>query len=292
MNHPELLTAVPTPFDHAERLDRDALAALLDRLDRAGVDGVFAAGTTGEFTTLDDDERLAVFAAALDALGPDRVVAHVGAASAHQAERLAARAVDLGVRRLAAVTPFFQPAPADQLVDYYRRTARAAGGAALYAYLFRDRTTTTTPPHLLGRLAAVGVAGVKISGEPDDAVARYLRAAPPGFAVWSGNDVSMAWLHGRGGAGVVSGVSSAYPEPFVALRDAIRAGDHAARTRAEGLVRDAVRAVHGGSVAHLKRAIELRGLSAGPVRTATADVTDASAAELRGLAERLQEDPC
>jgi 4-hydroxy-tetrahydrodipicolinate synthase len=292
VTRPELLTAVPTPFDAAERLDEAAFAALLHRLDRAGVDGVFVAGTTGEFTALDDDERLALVGIALDVLGPDRVVAHVGAASARQAERLAARAVERGARRLAAVTPFFQPAPAGPLVDYYRRTARAAGGAALYAYLFRDRTTTTTPPELLARLAAAGVGGVKISGEDDAAVAGYLGAVPAGFAVWSGNDASMAWLHGRGGAGVVSGVSSAFPEPFVALRDAIRAGDRAAVARAEERVRDAVRAAHGGSVAHLKRAIELRGLSAGPVRTATARVTGASAAQLRDLADRLQEDPC
>lgn len=287
MSRPAVLSAVPTPFAADERVDLDAFAALLERLDAAGIDGVFVAGTTGEFTALDDDERVALIARAVGLLGPDRVVAHIGAPSAYQAERLAVAATGAGARRLAAVTPFFQPAPPDEIVRYYERIASAAPGAELYAYLFRARTTTITPATLLPELASVGVVGAKISGETDDSVDEYLRRAPAGFAVWSGNDRSMAWLHDRGGAGVVSGVSSAYPEPFVALRDAIRQADAPAIAAAERLVDRAVEAVRGGNVAHLKEAIRARGLSVGGVRTATEPVPGSDAPVLRALADRL-----
>lgn len=287
MIRPSVLSAVPTPFSDDERVDLDAFAALLERLDAAGLDGVFVAGTTGEFTALDDDERIELIARAVELLGADRVIAHVGAPSAYQAERLAAAATSVGARRLAAVTPFFQPAPPAEIVRYYERIAAATPGAELYAYLFRARTTTTTPAPLLPDLAAVGVAGAKISGETDASVDDYLRHAPAGFAVWSGNDRSMAWLHDRGGAGVVSGVSSAYPEPFVALRDAIRQSDAPAIAEAERRVARAVEAVRGGNVAHLKEAIRARGLSVGGVRTAIETVPLSDEPALRELASQV-----
>ena len=80
---------------------------MLRYLEGIGVPGVFVSGTTGEFTALDDDERAAVLSAALTVFGADAVYAHVGAAAARQAERLTARAVALGARRLAAITPFY-----------------------------------------------------------------------------------------------------------------------------------------------------------------------------------------
>jgi len=63
---------------------------------------VFVAGTTGEFVALDDDAREAVVAAALDVFGPDRVYAHVGAASARQAATRKATVRKPSAPRLAA----------------------------------------------------------------------------------------------------------------------------------------------------------------------------------------------
>ena len=97
-------------------------------LDAAGVDGVFVAGTTGEFTALDDAERETVLIEALAVFGPERVYHHVGAASARQAERLTARAVALGARNLAAITPYYLPAGPRSLVDYYRRMVPSPAG--------------------------------------------------------------------------------------------------------------------------------------------------------------------
>ena len=123
--------AVPVPFTADGGLDDAGLQPLYRFLDAAGVDGVFVAGTTGEFTALDDVERETVLTEALAVFGPERVYAHVGAASARQAERLTARAVALGARNLAAITPYYLPAGPRSLVDYYRRLDAVAGGADL-----------------------------------------------------------------------------------------------------------------------------------------------------------------
>jgi 4-hydroxy-tetrahydrodipicolinate synthase len=265
---PRLISAVPVPFLTDGALDEPGLKPLYASLESEGVDGVFVSGTTGEFPALDDAEREVVLTAALAVFGPERVYAHVGAASARQAERLAARAVANGARNLAAITPYYLPAGPRSLVDYYRRLDAVIGDAQLYAYLYRARTTTTVTPAQLAELAAIpSVVGAKISGEPAARVLEYVRAAPSGFAVYSGNDVEFGGVARAGAAGGVSGVSSVFPRPFVALRDALRRGDEAAAAAAQADVERAVEAV-GGNVAHTKAALALRGLPAGPPRVA------------------------
>jgi 4-hydroxy-tetrahydrodipicolinate synthase len=272
---PHLLPAVPVPFRGDGGLDGPGLEPLYGSLSAAGVDGVFVSGTTGEFPALDDAERDVVLATALGVFGPDRVYAHVGAASAHQAERLTLRAVMLGARNLAAITPYYLPAGPRSLTDYYRRIAAEAGDARLFVYLYPSRTTTTVTPAQLAELATIpSVAGAKISGLPTDQVMEYVRAAPTDFTVYSGNDVEFGAFARAGGAGGVSGVSSAFPRPFVALRDALRRGDEAAATAAQRDVEQAVTAV-GGNVALIKTALALRGLPAGPPRVALDEPTPA-----------------
>ncbi len=263
-----LIPAVPVPFTPTGELDVPGLGTLLRAVRDSGVDGVFTPGTTGEFIALDDDERLTVIAAALDVFGSERLYAHVGAPSARQAERLAARAVGLGATNLAAITPYYLPAGGHALVDYYRRISAAAPDARIFAYLYRARTTTAVTPEQLGRIAAVpGLVGAKISGEPTARVVEYLAAVPSGFTVLTGNNHEFGAVVRAGGAGCVSAVSSVFPEPFVALARALRGGDEEGAAGAEARIKQAVEAV-GGSIAMLKAGLALRGLPAGPTRVA------------------------
>ncbi|WP_029090140.1 dihydrodipicolinate synthase family protein [Brevibacterium album] len=284
MNRPIVITATPTLFSEDESLDLGAAREQLAWLQDKGVDAVFAAGTTGEFPALSDEERLSVLRTTLEVFAPERTYFHVGAAAALQAEQLARGAAGAGAVRLAAVTPYYQPAPEAEVLRYYERLVAAAPDARLYAYLFTARTSTVSVPALLPKLADLGVAGVKLSGESDESVAAYLAHRPEGFEVFSGNDISFGWLAGAGGDGIVSGVSSAFPEPFVALRDAVAAGREEEAARWQGEVERVVRAVLAGSLTHLKAGAEARGFRGGPVRSAVPGVTAEERAALEDLA--------
>ena len=266
---PHLIPAVPVPFDADGELDEKGLEPLFGLLDDAGVDGVFVSGTTGEFPALDDAERDVVLTEALAVFGPERVYAHVGAASARQAERLAAHAVALGATKLAAITPYYLPAGPRALVDHYRRIAAAAGDARLFVYLYPARTTTTVTPEQLAELATIpGVAGVKISGEPTARVVEYLRAVPAGFAVYSGNDVTFAAVVRAGGGGRgLRGVERVPASRSSSSATPCAAADDQAAATAQARVEQAVAAV-GGNVALIKAALAQRGLPAGPTRMA------------------------
>jgi 4-hydroxy-tetrahydrodipicolinate synthase len=275
------------PFTADGDLDEAGLPSLYRFLDTAGVDGVFTAGTTGEFTALDDAERDPVLTHALAVFGPERVYHHVGAASARHAERLAARAVELGARNLAAITPYYLPAGPRALVDYYRRLDAVIGGARLFVYLYAPRSTTTVTPAQLAELAEIpSVAGVKISGEPTSRVLEYIREAP-GLVVFSGNDIEFGDAVRAGATGAVSGVSSVFPKPFVALADALRRGDEQAAAAAQDRVKRAVEAVGGADIALMKAGLDLQGVPAGPPRVALDPPSAAQLDTLRAAIEEL-----
>jgi 4-hydroxy-tetrahydrodipicolinate synthase len=274
---PVVLSAVPTLFGPDGELDPDANRALYKLL--AGLlDGLFVAGTTGEFPALEDAERLSLFELALAEAGPDRVIAHIGAPDTRHASRLAQAAVALGARRIAAITPYYLPARPDELAAHYRRIRDAVPGPELYAYIFPERTGLRVPPPLFAEVAeAAGLAGAKVSGSASADLAGYVAAAP-GLRIFSGNDADPGATMRAGGAGVISGRSAAYPEVYAALP--------AQQARLDQIV------ALGASIGRLKHALQVRGLVSGssPAARMTVDPPDpdtaaAIAAQVTALAE-------
>ena len=155
---PVVFSAVPTLFGPDGELDTGANRALY-KLVAGLVDGLFVAGTTGEFPALEDAERLWLFELALAEAGPDRVIAHIGAPDARHASRLAQAAAALGAGRIAAITPYYLPARPDELAGHYRRIRDAAPGPELYAYIFPERTGLRVPPPLFAEVARGGGPG-------------------------------------------------------------------------------------------------------------------------------------
>jgi 4-hydroxy-tetrahydrodipicolinate synthase len=252
---PVVFSAVPTLFGPDGELDTGANGALY-KLVAGLVDGLFVAGTTGEFPALEDAERLRLFELALAEAGPDRVIAHIGAPDARHASRLAQAAAALGARRIAAITPYYLPARPDELAGHYRRIRDAAPGPELYAYIFPERTGLRVPPPLFAAVAeAAGLAGAKVSGSAAADLAGYVAAAP-GLRIFSGDDSNPAAAMRAGGAGVISGRSSAYPEVYAALND----DDPAQQERLDRIVG------LGASIGRIKHALQVRGLATADAR--------------------------
>lgn len=252
-----LVSAVPVPFTADGGLDRPALESVLAGLE-PHVDAVLMAGTTGEFPALADDERLAVVATAVEVLGAPRVVAHVGHGSAHQVLALAGRVRDLGVDRLALLSPYYLPTDDAGAVAFFAALSQEQGDATLYAYLFPERTGHEVGPHVLGEVLRLpGFSGVKLSGGAADRRSSYAAVVPDGQQLWSGDDATFPQVVADGGTGVVSGVSSAFPGLFASLAAAVEAGDSAETERLQQDVVTVVRLV-GPTVARLKAALAVR----------------------------------
>jgi 4-hydroxy-tetrahydrodipicolinate synthase len=281
----DVMTAVPTPFTASGELDLTA-AARLFRMVTATTGGMFVAGTTGEFPALDDSERLALFEAALEEAGPDHVIAQIGAPDARHARRLAAAAVAAGARRLAAITPYYLPASDGEITAYYREVAKAAAGTQLYAYIFPERTGVDVTPQQLASLAAeCGLAGAKLSGSAGASLREYAAAVPAGFRLYTGRDDQVPLAAEVGVTGVVSGLSAAFPKLFARLADALADGRTAEAADGQASIERLFAA--GRTIAHLKYALSLRGVTGPTVRMAAGTVSEESAAAVAALVAEL-----
>ena len=291
-----VLAAVPTPFAADGSLDlgcaRRLYAFLADR-----ADGLLVAGTTGEFPALDEDERLALIDTAIEVLGPDRIIAHIGAPDAYRAVRLAREASLLGASRIAAITPYYLAASPAEVTEYYLRIREAAPEPGLYAYIFPERTGLTVAPQQFCELAdAVGLAGAKFSGVAARNVAECA-AALPGVRIFSGDDSDLAATLRTGGAGIISARTSAFPEVFSGLSatiaataggtdgDTDRDGEVAARQADVSAI-----AGLGQSIGLVKEALRVRGFGPMAARMAVAEPDAATAARVAELVKSLAAD--
>lgn len=281
---PKILTAVPVGFARDGAVDARASREILRFVAGSGVDGALVIGTTGEFVALDRAERRLLAELALEELGSETVV-HIGAASAFEVLGLLDDARRVGATAVAIITPHFMPLTDAAVFDFFTRVADAAGGLRVYAYVFEARTGFAVSDELLGRIAALPhLVGAKISGEPVSRLDGYRTTVPAAFELWTGSDKDLAVVPEHGGVGVVSGVASAFPEPFLALTRALRSGSVGDRMTAQAQV-DRVVALTGGSPAVLKDALRIRGIDAGFSRTPIAEITPTIAAELRRAVE-------
>lgn len=291
----QIISALPIPFSEDGAVDWRAYDALLARVG-PHVHGVLVAGTTGEFPALDDDERLETFRRAIAACGADRVIAHIGHASARQVIRLGLAAQEQGITRMATLNPYYLPADDDAVYDFYLAVTSALPGVDHYVYLFPERTGISVGFGVFEKIMRIpGMRGVKLSGAASEELQAYADSLMPGQELFSGNDATLPFVVANGGSGVVSGVSAAFPETFAALARAVdKAGQseasHGALDLGEGQgLQDVVQhlvSLAGPSIVRLKAAVAVNVQGSWKSRMPMAAIDETLAAEIAEAAVR------
>jgi 4-hydroxy-tetrahydrodipicolinate synthase len=183
----EVLTATVTPFREDGSLDLDAFRRLAAHLVENGSDGLVVAATTGESPTLSDDERLELFAAAVETVG-DRatVVAGTGTYSTAHSVHLTAKAHELGVDGFLVVTPYYNKPPVRGIVAHFQAIAEMTD-RPIVAYNIPQRVVLNLEPETLGELAEIpNVAAVKQATTDLEQARRIVDET--GLALYAGND--------------------------------------------------------------------------------------------------------
>ena len=130
-----LLTAMVTPFRADGSVDLDSTAALAQRLVDQGCDGLVVGGTTGEYSTMTDDEHEAVFRAVREAVG-DRAALVAGAGSNDTAHtmHLSEQAQKAGMDGLLIVTPYYNKPTQAGVVAHFEKVADRGWSSAPWAW--------------------------------------------------------------------------------------------------------------------------------------------------------------
>lgn len=259
MSAPAIVVALLTPFDEDGEVDREALGRHVDSLVEAGVDGLLVAGTTGEGPLLTDDELVELIRAAVGAAGGRvPVTANVGRPSTSATVELVRRTAQLGIARLAAVTPYYYALSERELLAHYRAVLDAAEYTEVLAYTIPSRTNNDVSPAVARELAAEGLAGIKDSTKSLDRHAEYLELASETFAVYMGSDGFAYESMARGSSGCMSAIANIRPDLLLGLRRAVLGGSNPEPLRAE-LATLRAQLARDGAIAGLKRALAVNG---------------------------------
>ena len=197
----EVLTAILTPFHPDGSVDVDAFRRLAVHLVDNGSDGLVVAGTTGEAPTLSDEEKLELFAAAVDAVG-DRasVVANTGTYDTYHSAHLTGEAHDLGVDAILAVAPYYSKPPQRAIVRHFQEIACTTDKPVL-AYNIPSRVVVNIEPETIDQLAQIeNLAGVK---QAHDDVAEAKHIVDIGLVLYAGDDTLLLPFLEVGGEGGV-----------------------------------------------------------------------------------------
>lgn len=286
--------AIVTPFDAAEEVNHAALARQVKRQAGAG-NGIFCAGTNGEFYTLSFEEKVAVAKTCVEAAaGKVPVLAHIGEISTHQTIALGKAIEKLGVKAVSVVTPSFIACSQEELIVYYTRVADALS-VPVYLYNIPARTGNKIEPATAARLAEhPNIIGIKDSAGSQESLDGFLEIARAraDFDVLVGPDHLI--LHGlkNGASGCISGLGNIAPVTLNKIHASHVAGDAAAAEAAQthyGELRKELYA-HGFPPTMVKRALFLAmsdvGKSRGPALVSD-EVNDKVAVVSKKFAEAL-----
>ena len=265
-----VLAPIATPFQASSGdLDLAHAAANAQRLLGEGLDGIVAAGSTGEAPLLDADEVRRLVAALRPVVPRERwLLAGTGAESTRGAIALSRAAAAEGADAVLVRPPSYFSAAhsAESLAGYFRSVADAAPIPVL-VYNIPKYTQLPLAPALLAELAAHGnIVGAKDSSGNPENLAAYREAVPQwSLLVGSGSLLLRAMeLRCQGGIMAVACFAAGLS---VALFAAARAGDWARarelQTRLATLDKEIVGKL---GPAGIKAAMDCIGLYGGPVR--------------------------
>lgn len=218
-------TALVTPFlDGA--VNYPLLEQLLRRQVAAGIEAVVIAGTTGESSTLSDDEKLELFSRAKEYVGDScKIIAGTGSNSTVHTINLCMAAEQCGVDALLVVTPYYNKATPEGIFAHFASIAHSVN-IPIILYNVPSRTGVDIPVEIYRRLSQIpNIVGTKEASTDVVKVTKILRTCGPDFAVWSGNDELITPVMALGGKGVISVVSNVLPAETQAMAKAALDGD-------------------------------------------------------------------
>ena len=281
----EVLTAIVTPFDGDGSVSLDKFRELASYLVDHGSDGLVVAGTTGESPTLSDEEKLQLFAAAVEAVG-DRasVVAGTGTYDTMHSARLTERANELGVDGFLVVTPYYSKPPQRAIVRHFQEIA-ARTDKPVVVYNIPSRVVVNIEPETIEQLA--GIENVRAVKQANDDLEQARRIPGFGLDLYAGDDNLIFPFLELGGIGGVCVHTHVWGPQTKEMVRRYKAGDRdgARRLHEEMAPAFDLLKVTTNPIA-IKTALNLLGHEVGGFRLPMVDPSDEEAEQVRACLER------
>lgn len=218
-------TAIVTPLT-ADGIDYDSFGRLIDWQIDSGIAAIVVAGTTGEGSTLTDEEhRDAIAFAVKKVAGRIPVIAGTGSNDCAYAIDLTRFACAAGADAMLVVTPYYNKATQKGLIKSFTAIADAST-KPIILYNVPSRTGCNLQPKTCAVLAEhPRIAAIKEASGDLSQIAELARLVEGKMDIYSGNDDQIVPILSLGGKGVISVLSNLLPAETQAICDRFLAGD-------------------------------------------------------------------
>ena len=218
-------TAIVTPMNE-NGVDYDAFGRLIDWQIEQGINGLVVAGTTGEGSTLSDEEHREVLAYAVKRInGRVPCIAGTGSNDTAYAIELTKYACSIGCDAMLVVTPYYNKATQKGLAKMFNAIADAST-KPIIVYNIPSRTGVNIEPATFVELAKhPRIAAIKEASGNLSKMVEEFALLDGSLDIYSGNDDQIVPTLSMGGKGVISVLSNIMPKETVAMCDAFFAGD-------------------------------------------------------------------
>ena len=218
-------TALITPFNE-NGIDYDAFGKIIDWQIDCGIDGLVIAGTSGEASTMSDDEHREIFGYAVKRIaGRVPMIAGVGSNDTAYALDLVDHACKAGADGVLSVTPYYNKATQKGLISMYTEIADASA-VPVILYNVPSRTGVNIEPDTYAALADhPNIVGIKEANGNISKIVETMSKVHGKLDLYSGNDDQIVPLMSLGGVGCISVLSNILPKETMEICNRFFSGD-------------------------------------------------------------------
>ncbi|HPZ71264.1 MAG TPA: 4-hydroxy-tetrahydrodipicolinate synthase [Peptococcaceae bacterium] len=285
---PRLVTAMITPFKNDLSVDYEGAQKLALQLIEDGNEGIVVSGTTGESPNLTMQEKLDLYKAVKEAVGPEAwVIAGTGSNCTRDSVSLTEEASKLGVDGVMLVAPYYNKPSQEGLYQHFK-TVASATDLPVIVYNVPGRTSANILPDTVARLAAAvpNIIAIKEACGNMDQVTALKNAVPENFFVYSGDDSMTLPMLAVGCYGIISVVAHIAAADMRRMIEAYLMGDVQLASQLHLKLFPLIKAMFlTTNPVPVKKALELLGRPSGKVRL---PLVEATVAETQAIAEAMK----
>ncbi len=265
--------AIVTPFTHSG-IDYQAFTELIEFQIKGGSDAIIICGTTGEASTMPDEEHIDAIKFAVKAINKRvPVIAGTGSNDTRHAIELSKAAEAVGADGLLSVTPYYNKATQKGLYGHFKLIADSVG-IPLILYNVPSRTNLNLNPETIKALAEIdNIIAVKECnlGQVGDVV----NLCGEDFTVYSGDDNMVLPVLSLGGKGVISVMANIIPRDTHDMVMKFIQGDLAGAIKLQLQTLDLIKALFSEvNPIPIKAAVNLLGYKAGQCRMPLTEISE------------------
>lgn len=276
--------AIITPFNEDDTVNYEEFGRIIDDQIANSTDAIIVCGTTGESSTMPDEEHVSVIKYCVDKVaGRVPVIAGTGSNCTETAIYLSQEAQKAGVDACLVVTPYYNKATQKGLIEHYTAVAKSID-LPIIMYNVPGRTGCNIQPETAVKLAKEvdNIVAIKAATGNLAQETKTMALAEGCLDMYSGEDGLIVPLMSIGAKGVISVLSNVAPKQTHDICAKFFAGDVAGSAKMQFEVLELVDALFCEvNPIPVKHALNLMGMEVGPLRMPLCPMEDANLERLK-----------